>query len=244
MIVLPRVMGHRGAAAAAPENTLAGLRAAARTGVAWVEFDVMLTGDGVPVLFHDDNLRRTTGRDAPMSRTPLAALRALEAGSWFAPEFAGEPVPTLEEALEVVLDLGLHANVEIKPTPGRDEDTAEAALGVIGRCWPGDRPPPLVSSFSRRALGAARRRAPDTPRGLIAWRLPRDWARAARALECATLHLPGNRLSERAARRIKGAGYGLAAFTVNDPAAARRLLAWGVDCIITDAPGAIAAALR
>ncbi len=74
MFVLPRVIGHRGAAASAPENTLAGLRAAAALGATWVEFDVMLTKDRVPVLFHDDNLRRITGRDALMAETSYAEL--------------------------------------------------------------------------------------------------------------------------------------------------------------------------
>ena len=100
MLELPRIMGHRGAAGRAPENTLAGLRAAADMGATWVEFDVMLSGDGVPVLFHDDNLKRTTGRNAHMAETPFADLAALEAGAWFAPAFAGEPIPALEAALE------------------------------------------------------------------------------------------------------------------------------------------------
>ena len=88
-LTLPRVMGHRGAAGIAPENTLASLRTAAAMGVSWIEFDVMLSGDGVPVLFHDDNLKRITGRKAAMARTPFAELIKLEAGAWFAPGFSG-----------------------------------------------------------------------------------------------------------------------------------------------------------
>ena len=92
---LPRVMGHRGTAARAPENTLAGIRAAKDSGLDWVEFDTMLTGDGVPVLYHDDNLQRTTGRDALMENTAFADLASLEAGAWFDHRFHGEPVPSL-----------------------------------------------------------------------------------------------------------------------------------------------------
>ena len=123
MAELARVMGHRGAAGRAPENTLAGLRTAAALGMTWAEFDVMLTGDGVPVLFHDDNLKRTTGRDALMAETSFADLAGLDAGGWFAPEFAGEPLPSLEAALALALQLGLTPNVEIKPTPGTDAAT-------------------------------------------------------------------------------------------------------------------------
>ncbi len=243
-LALPRVMGHRGAAGLAPENTLAGLRAAAHAGLTWVEFDVMLCGDGVPVLFHDDNLKRTTGRDAPMAKTPFADLAALEAGAWFAPAFAGEPIPALEAALDLACALGMTPNVEIKPTRGRDEETAAAVLDVIARCWPQDRPGPLISSFSRAALGVAKDRAPGLPRALNAWRLPRDWQRAAAALGCGSLHLRGARLRARTAAKVKRAGYHLAAFTINDPKRARRLITLGVDCIITDRPDVIAEALE
>lgn len=241
--VLPRIMGHRGAAAVAPENTLASLRAAAAQGVAWVEFDVMLTGDGVPVLFHDDNLKRTAGRDAAMAQTPLATLRTLEAGAWFGPEFAGEPIPTLEEALALLLDLGVSPNVEIKPTPGADEATACAAMEVLVRRWPFERHPALVSSFSRKSLAVAQQEAPQVPRGLLFVRTPRDWAKPAAALACSTVHVAANYLSPRMAEQIKGGGYGLAVFTVNDATFARHLVASGVDCIITDTPQTIAAAL-
>jgi len=243
MLVLPRVIGHRGAAALAPENTLAGLRRAAATGVTWVEFDVMLTGDAVPVLFHDDNLKRITGRNAPMSGTPYEIVRGLDAGAWFGPEFAGERIPTLEAALALVRDLGLCANIEIKPTPGRDRETAAAVVETILRCWPARAPSPLISSFKRDCLAVVRDRAPDLPRGLLALRLPRDWLSAVRALACSTVHVAGRRLTAKRAARIKTAGYGLAAFTVNDVARARTLLGWGVDSIITDSPDVMVAAL-
>jgi len=240
---LPRVMGHRGAAAVAPENTLVGLRTAAAMGMTWVEFDVMLSGDGVPVLFHDDNLKRITGRKVAMAKTPFAELAQLEAGAWFAPGFIGEPIPSLEQALALAVELGITPNIEIKPTPRRDAATAVAVAETVVRCWPGDRPGPMISSFSRQALTIVRDRVPALPRGLIAWRLPRDWEAAAAALECASLHLRGLRLRAKTAAKIKRAGYQLAAFTVNDPKKARRLIGFGVDCIITDRPDVIAAAL-
>lgn len=243
MFALPRIMGHRGAAALAPENTLAGLRAAAAQGVTWVEFDVMLSADGVPVLFHDDHLRRLTGRDALMSETPLAELRKLDAGAWFGPEFAGEPIPTLEEALALLLELGLSPNLEIKPSQGTDEATAEAAMDVLLRCWPLGRKPALVSSFSRKSLAAAQARAPEVPRGLLVRRPPRDWADWARRLDCRTVHVGGRWLSPQMAKRIKDSGYGLAVFTINDGNLARHMIDAGVDCIITDTPATIAAAL-
>src|SRR5690606_7499071 len=123
-LLLPTVIGHRGAARHAPENTLAGLRKAAELATPWVEFDVMLTADGTAVLHHDETLVRTTGLDRKMAATSYAELASLEAGSWFGAAFAGEPVPTLEEALACLGEQRLGANVEIKPTAGRQRETA------------------------------------------------------------------------------------------------------------------------
>jgi glycerophosphoryl diester phosphodiesterase len=197
----------------------------------------------VPVLFHDDNLKRTTGRDAPMAETPLAELRTLEAGAWFDPKFAGEPIPTLEETLALLLELDLSPNIEIKPTPGADEATARAALEVLTRCWPQGSRPVLVSSFSRKSLAVAQREAPQVPRGFLCWRVPREWAKIAAGLECTTVHAAANYLSPRMVDSIRGKGYPLAAFTVNDDVFAKHLIESGVDCVITDDPAKIAAAL-
>ncbi len=116
---LAPVIGHRGAAARAPENTLAGLRRAKDLGCSWVEFDVRLTGDGALVLCHDARLDRTTTGQGRVSAHRLSAIRCFDAGAWFAPEFAGGAVPTLEEALLVAAELGLSVNIEIKADRGQ-----------------------------------------------------------------------------------------------------------------------------
>src|SRR5215469_3189755 len=110
---LPKVVGHRGAAAYAPENTLASFREARRRGATWVETDVKLTADRVPILMHDESLRRTTGVDRLVAETPRAELPT--------------NVPTLEEAVGCFSELGLGCNVEIKPCPAREVETAEVA---------------------------------------------------------------------------------------------------------------------
>lgn len=240
VFALPKVMGHRGVAARAPENTLAGLRKAAELGLTWVEFDVMLTRDGVPVLFHDGSLKRTTGRDALMAETDFAALRSLDAGRWFHPDFAGEPVPSLEQAVELMLDLGLQPNVEIKPTPGTDVETVERTLPLLEALWPEDRPPPLISSFSTMSVAAARALAPDWPRALIVDRPPAKWLQVLQALGCASFHINRRYCSERLVRDAQAAGYAVACFTVNEKRRAQKLLGWGVDCVITDDPERIA----
>src|ERR1700761_1456962 len=89
-ILMPKVIGHRGAAAHAPENTLAGFRAAKTLGCTWVEFDVRLTADGQPVICHDDALDRTSDGHGRISRQNLGMLSAVDMGSWFGPAFCGE----------------------------------------------------------------------------------------------------------------------------------------------------------
>lgn len=243
MLRLPLVMGHRGAAALAPENTLAGIRRAAASGARWVEVDVMLTADDVPVLFHDDKLDRTTGLSGLMARTPYEAVGRLDAGSWFDRRFSAERIPSLAAACELLLELRLSANIEIKPSKGREIETAQATLAELSRCWPAAAPAPLISSFHTECLEIARRLKPAWPRAFITLRVPRNWRALLANLECASFHVYWKRLSEKQARRIKAAGYALACFTVNDPALALRLRRWGVDCMISDDPGAVLAAL-
>lgn len=108
------VCGHRGHSVAAPENTLAALRAAAAAGATTCEIDVVLTADGEIVLMHDETLDRTTDGSGLVARADLAAIRRLDAGRWMAPQFAGEPVPTLAQAIAEAARLGLGLVVEIK----------------------------------------------------------------------------------------------------------------------------------
>jgi glycerophosphoryl diester phosphodiesterase len=238
------VIGHRGAAARAPENTLASLRKAHALGAGWVEFDVMLTRDGAPVLIHDETLERTTsGRGRVPDRT-LAEIRALDAGAWFAPAFTGERVPTLEEAVAVLLELGLHANVEIKPATGHAAATGEVVAETLTRLWPADGPRLLLSSFERDALAAARRLAPAIPRGLLAEGLPADWLQALQTLECATLHLDHSRLSLASLHMLAEQGVPVLLYTVNTVARAKELLRAGAVAVFTDAPDTLLAGLK
>ena len=242
-VSLPRIMGHRGAASWAPENTLCGIRKAAACGASWVEFDVKLTADRIPVLMHDDSLKRTTGHDVPASAVTLAEMKRLEAGRWFAPEFADEAIPTLAETLALLLEFGMAANIEIKPSPGEDAETVTRTVAVLEQAWPASAPAPLMSSFSLESLETLQKQAPALPRGYLVEELPTDWRAIAGALDCATIHHYAKVVTEDQVAETKAAGYGLAVYTVNDPQQARELVGWGIDCLITDAPDVIAAAL-
>ncbi len=235
----PPVIGHRGAAGYAPENTVASIRAAAAMGVRWVEFDAKLTGDGQIVLFHDENLARTTDGAGRVADTPLAALRTLDAGDWFGKRFRGERIPTLSEALIVLAALELGANVEIKPDAGREAETGDAVGRTLAREWPGNLPPPILSSFATDALSAAGARLPDAPRALLVVDVPGDWRQHLSGLGCTALHGAADRMTADLAAEIRAADYGLRCYTVNDGKGARRLFDWGVEAVFSDYPDRI-----
>jgi glycerophosphoryl diester phosphodiesterase len=237
------VIAHRGAKATSPENTLASIRQAVAEGAAWIEFDVKLTSDGHPVVIHDPTLERTTNGKGKVAETTLAAIRELDAGSWFGSRFAGEKVPTLEEALEVMSGLAMGFNLEIKPCPGREVETAQVAARTVKQRWPGYLPTPIFSSFKAESLAASRAVAPEIPRGFLWDRLPSDWQRQISELGCAAVHPNARNLSREDVAAIKGAGFPVLAWTVNEPARARELMAWGVDSLITDAPAVVLAAI-
>lgn len=240
---IPRLIGHRGAKMNAPENTIVSLRRSLEEGASWVEFDVKLTGDNIPIVIHDTTLERTTNGQGEVRQRTLADIKRLDAGSWFGPAFAGERVPSLDETLEFLTANAMGFNIEIKPCPGRARETTEIALAMIKRRWPSDGPVPIVSSFSLDALRTAQETAPALPRGYLVEKLPVDWRENAAALGCSAIHPNSRHLSRDQVHEIKSAGYALLVWTVNEVGRARDLLSWGADSLITDAPGDLAAGL-
>lgn len=237
-MILPPVIGHRGAAARAPENTLAGLRRAKALGCDWVEFDVRLTADGALILYHDDRLDRTTDGTGRIADKSLQEIRQHDAGAWFGPDFAGERVPTLEEALTLCAELGLGANIEIKAERGLARATAAAVAASFARLR-GPMPAALVSSFIVEALAAMRGARPEVPRGLLLKLLSRNWAATAQRLDCTTVNFDHRRLSAPLVSAIRAVGYTVLAYTVNDPERARLLYRWGVTSVFSDVPDII-----
>jgi glycerophosphoryl diester phosphodiesterase len=171
----------------------------------------------------------------------LAEIRSLDAGAWFAPAFAGERMPTLEEAIALLLELGLHANVEIKPATGHEAATGEVVAAMLKHLWPTDGPRLLLSSFERDSLAAARRVAPAIPRGLLAEELPHDWV--LQALACATLHLGHTGVSLASLHLLAERGVPVLLYTVNTVARARELLGTGASAVFTDVPDTLLAGL-
>ncbi len=232
---LSRVFAHRCGGALAPENTLAGLRLAARLGCSAVEFDVMISADRSPWLIHDETLARTSNGVGRVCATSDAELQRLDAGSHHHAAFAGEPLPTLAAAAALCRQLGLMANVEIKPASGFEALTGEVVARQILECWHGA-PLPLVSSFSEVALQAARRVAPQLPMGSLWQCPPTDWRQRMARLGALTLHCAAGSLDDAVLAEARAAGIPVLCYTVNDELAAEVLFQRGVAAVFTDRP--------
>ena len=236
----PKIVAHRGGGSLAPENTLAGLRCGLAYGFHAVEFDVMLSRDGIGVVMHDPELGRTVKGTGNVSGYTAGQLGAMDAGSWFGAGFASETVPTLVQFIEYCKTERIWMNIEIKPASGFEAETGRVVAALTREYFAAEieagdlASVPLLASFCTEALAAARLAAPDLPRALLVDRLGAGWEAQARALGAAALHTNHRHLTSGLARAVKQAGFGLFCYTVNDPQRAREILAWGVDGFCTD----------
>ena len=224
----PRIIAHRGGGALAPENTLGAIRLGAAMGFEGVEFDVMLAGDGTPVVIHDETVERTTDGRGEVPKMTYGELARLKIGK-------DERIPKFEEVGQLCRELGVWANVEIKPAIGYERATGLAVAPLARELWRGAALPPVLSSFSIEALAAAREAAPELPRGYLVNKIPDGWRGTMERLGCVALHCNYKSLTEKLAGEIHGAGYAILLWTVNEPEIARQMLAFGADCLVTDA---------
>lgn len=232
----PRLIGHRGAAKWAPENTLASFFCASDMGASWVELDARLCKGGIPVVFHDETLERTTNGMGRVAEHRLDELRSLDAGCWFSRRFKDEPIPSLEEALAVIARLGMGVNIELKPDPENGGETARRVLETAKRVWPESAPLPLISSFDDQALEEASRLAGGWPLGYLARDFETRHLAKAVALRASNVSLAAQDLRPDQIAAVHRAGLLVFTYTVNDLNQARRLFDMGVDAIFTDDP--------
>ncbi len=231
----PRWIAHRGAGKLAPENTLAAFRLGAAHGYRMYECDAKLSADGVVFLLHDATLERTTNGRGVAGDLPWSTLSQLDAGSWHSRAFAGEPLATLENVARHCQAQGHWLNIEIKPTPGLEAQTGRAVAREAERLWAGDQAhAPFLTSFQPAALQAAQETAPDLPRGLLLDTFWEGWLETAGRLGCVALVCNHALWDATTVAQARSAGLKTLAYTVNDDWAAQRLLALGLDGIITD----------
>ena len=233
----PTWIAHRGAGKLAPENTLAAFKLGASYGFRMFECDIKLSTDGVPFLLHDALLDRTSNGHGIAGDHNWEALSKLDAGTWRAPEFSGEPIPTLERIARYCLDNGYYLNIEIKPTPGAEALTGFVVANESAKLWANAEVPPLLTSFQPASLAAALKVQPQLPRGLLIdnfEELPMDWLEMARQLKCVAIVCNHRLWNATTVSDAKNAGFRTLSYTVNDEAIANHLLALGTDGVITD----------
>lgn len=248
-----RVIGHRGALALAPENTLAAFAAGERCGVDAIEFDVQRTADGVPVVIHDHTLDRTTNGTGPVNAHTLSEIRALDAGIRFGTSFAGERVPSLDELLTWVAPRRLDLMLELKqPSPGsadqkRDPELPGAALAAVREHGLLDRT--TFISFDHPSLAGILAIDPDAHVGLLTeGPVLVDPLAPARAIPGAEgMHVRWWWISSELCAAAHAAGMHVHAWGFGRSASAdvvRRLASYGIDSMSADAPDELIALLR
>jgi glycerophosphoryl diester phosphodiesterase len=243
-IIAPLIIAHRGANVDAPENTLIAIELAAQQGATWIEVDLHLTADHKIVVIHDETLHRTTdGKGRVLERT-FAELQQLDAGGWFANEFTGVRLPSLEELIIVLDQYDLNINLEIKADSGMEGKTSEVTAQILKEHWPAHKPLPLISSFSILALETMQRVAPYLPRALLLDKWEQGSAEIAQKLECISVNLSRRYVNKVSIESIKALNKKIMIYTVDEPEQARELFAMGVDAIFTNCPGYMIAALK
>lgn len=236
----PLVVGHRGAQADAPMNTLAAFELALDQGADGIEFDVQLSKDGHPVILHDRTVDATTDGQGRVQDLMLSELRELDAGSWFSDTFIGVHVPTLDEVLDSFGHKML-CNIEIKAFSLNTAQITEVVAAAIARHDLADHV--LVSSFNPRALLQVRRHLPDVALGfLYARATPKVLRWLASRWHFHALH-PEADLAEPPLFQKAASKYMVNVWTVNDATEARRFADLGAAMLITDHPGVIRRAL-
>ncbi|GAB1509918.1 glycerophosphodiester phosphodiesterase [Actinophytocola sp. KF-1] len=243
-------VAHRGASAHAPENTLAAMRLGVAMDADMVEIDVQRTADGGIVLMHDTTLIRTTDAEVLFPGRPsydvsaftLAEIRQLDAGEWFGPEFDGEKVPTLAEALAVLRGGDVGLLLEIKE-PARYPGIEKQVARHLDRWWRTPAPPGLahrlvIQSFDWASMKRSHDLLPRIPHGLLG-RVPE--AEIAGHARWADQINPGFATVDAAyVRAVHDAGLEIYVYTVNTAADMLAQIDKGVDGIITNYPDVLA----
>lgn len=229
------MIAHRGASGYAPENTFSAFVKAIQLGVKWVEFDVLPTLDDVPIIFHDEMLLRTTQHSGSVYDFPYHYLATLDAGTWFAPTFASERIPRLDQILKLLNETKTNANIEIKSLKGHGEQFIDHLLNTIKPYWnQGSRY--LFSSFCVDTLRLLRKSHCHCDLGLLLHEWQADWQDIYQELQCVSVHINQEILTRELAREIKASAGSLLAYTVNDAHRAQELFKWGVDAVFSDYP--------
>ena len=232
---IPMLIAHRGGSLEAPENTMAAFRHAVELGMRFVELDVQMSSDGELVVIHDETVDRTTDGSGPVGDHTFEALRRFDAGSWFAPEYAGERIPGLREVLELCVAKGVGVVIELK-SPALYNGMVEKVAALVGEMWLRGAENIWCISFDHAAIRRMRELDAALPLGyLYEWNeesfiSPDDTVQAVCPYFRTPLMYP-EQVAE--AHRL---GKFVFVYTVNEAEDLRLLVEAGVDGMVSDRP--------
>lgn len=247
----PLIIGHRGASAIAPENTMAAFRKAIESGADGIEFDVRLSGDGVPVIIHDDTLRRTASRPERVADLSAEELQKIDVGSWFSrahflsnADFCEETIPTLQQLLDESSQNDALLYLELKCTPVEISRLVSSTCELLATNSISERV--IVECFDLSAIEEVKRKASELktaalfepklsdPTSLISGQTLIERAKAVGADEIALHYRLANKKTVASA---KDAGLRVVVWTVDAPKWISQSLECGIDALITNNPG-------
>jgi len=222
------VMAHRGASAAAPENTVAAVQMAIDSGAQWVEIDVQETADGQIAVIHDSDLKKIGGSALTVAGSSLEQLRQVDIGSWFSPEFSDQRIPTLEEVL-LMCKGHIGVNIELKYY-GKQVRLEERVAEIVERTGMADQV--MFMSLSYDGIQVLHRLRPQWKVGLLSSVALGKLAE----LDVDFLALNGRAASRHLIRQAHEQGKQVMVWTVNDAVAMASMIGRGADALITDEP--------
>jgi glycerophosphoryl diester phosphodiesterase len=233
-------IAHRGASGYAPENTLAAFRKAVAQGVTFIETDLHLTRDAHFVAIHDETVERTTNGHGAVHNMTLAEVRRLDAGSWFASEFMGERIPTLEEILEFARKNDAVFYLEMKPSGfWGGEHALISALRDSSEI-----PRSVIISFDPAILAALRKIEPTLMTGLLCGGNTEHPFDKAVEIGARQIAVRGDLVTPNFLQRARKKDLQVVCWTVNSPAHMRLLASAGVDGIMSDYPDRLLTVLK
>ncbi|OED46067.1 glycerophosphoryl diester phosphodiesterase [Endozoicomonas sp. (ex Bugula neritina AB1)] len=235
---MKKVFAHRGVSSLAPENTLAAFRLTKQFGVKWIEADADILPDGTVIIIHDSTLDRCSDHAGLATNLDKDSIKKVDAGSWFSDEFAGEPIPTLDDLIELVNQYQLNLNLELKSCRTKQLNDALIAGVVEGlKKLDSDREL-IVSCFNHLVLSHFKQAMPEVEVACLFEKatLWEDWPAIMEMVGANTIHPENEGLTQDSVRSMKEHGYNVHVWTVNDRARINELFNWGVDGVFTDLP--------
>lgn len=251
---LPLIIAHRGASAVAPENTLAAFQKAIEAGAEGIEFDVRISKNGVPVVFHDSTLKRMTRREGRTSNFTAEELAGLDVGTWFnakfpakaSEKFSGESVPSLTKLFSFLKGYRGRLYLEMKGSPSETSALAEAIVKIIRESV--FLPQIVVKSFKLEAVEKIKTLLPEVataalfaPKILTVLRKQNRVIEQARAFLADELSLHYSLATEKLVRKAKNEGFPTTIWTADHPMWVRRASEIGIHAIITNNPARLLA---